>query len=108
MKPQTTVRDEEGPYNLDGLWKSELTLAHFPVAEQPRREMRHNAVVIELEQASRYGEREDDRAAVRLHSAETTPARRCTQPRTKRAPASPTHAQWCPPNTRASPAKAGD
>ena len=47
--------------------------------------MRHNAVVIEHEQASRYGEREDDRAAVRLHSAETTPARRCTQPRTKRA-----------------------
>ena len=29
MKPQTTVRDEEGPYNLDGLWKSELTVSHF-------------------------------------------------------------------------------
>jgi hypothetical protein len=39
-EPQTTVRDEEGPYNLDGLWKSELTLAHFPVAEVDSEERR--------------------------------------------------------------------
>jgi hypothetical protein len=108
VKPQTTVRDEERFHSLDDPWKSEWTLTHFPLAEQPRLEMRHNAVVIEEVQASRYGEREDDRAGF-VFIRRDYAARRCTQPRTKRAPASPTRpAVVISPVTTRKPAKASD
>src|SRR5690242_16133452 len=71
-------------------WPRGRNLAQMlPLAEQPRLEMRHNAVVIKEEQASRYGEREDDRAAF-VFIRRGYAARRCTQPRRKRAPAPPT------------------
>jgi hypothetical protein len=85
-----------------------LTLSHFSFAEQPRRERRHRAVVIELEQASRYGEREDDRAAVRLHFRRDY-ARAQMHPASNEESASLAYALPSGvPNTRASPAKAGD